>query len=162
MKMATILVANADRMMTAASPRTDGIELTFADGAGGLIPYADIPEVGDASKLESIALPNPYVIVLRNRAGGDTEIPWDFARNYCDASYRPRIEAIATEGRQAIGARIRALRAEAGMTQQTLASRAGIGRVTLVRVEKGEQSPRYETIVALAKALGRPFADLAP
>jgi DNA-binding XRE family transcriptional regulator len=156
----TIFVRNADRMMTAASPRKDGIELTFADGASGVVPFADIPEIGDASNLKAIELPNPYIIVLQNRNGEDAEIPWDFARHYCDTSYRPRVEAIAAEGRQAIGARIRALREAAGMTQQALASNAGIGRVTLVRLERGEQSPRYETLVALATTLGRPFGEL--
>ena len=34
-----------------------------------------------------------------------------------------------------------------------LASAAGIGRVTLVRLEGGEQSPRYETLMAIARAL---------
>jgi len=39
---------------------------------------------------------------------------------------------------------------------------AGIGRVTLVRIEKGEQSPRYETLIALSRALGLPLADVLP
>ena len=39
------LVKNANRMMTTASLLDDGIELTFADGCKGLIPYADVPEV---------------------------------------------------------------------------------------------------------------------
>ena len=46
------------------------------------------------------------------------------------------------------------------MTQQQLASKAGIGRVTLVRIENGEQLPRFETLAALADALQRPAADL--
>ena len=36
-----------------------------------------------------------------------------------------------------------------------MATAAGIRRVTLVRVKNGEQLPRYETLVALAGALGR-------
>ena len=160
--MATVLVANADRMMTTASRRKDGIELTFADGARGLIPFADIPEIGDAGDLESIELPNPYEIVLRSTSGVTVELPWDFARHYCDQSYRGRVEAIATEGARALGKRIRQAREAAGMTQQSLASAAGIGRVTLVRVEKGEQSPRYETLIGLSKALGEPLGRLTP
>jgi transcriptional regulator with XRE-family HTH domain len=38
---------------------------------------------------------------------------------------------------------------------------AGIGRVTLVRLDRGEQSPRYETLVALARVLGRPVGEMA-
>ena len=46
------------------------------------------------------------------------------------------------------------------MTQAELSSNAGIGRVTLVRIENGEQSPRYETLIALSRALGRPLVEL--
>ena len=35
-----------------------------------------------------------------------------------------------------------------------LARAADIGRVTLVRLEKGEQTPRFKTLDAIAKALG--------
>jgi len=46
------------------------------------------------------------------------------------------------------------------MTQEELATAAGIGRVILVRIENGELSPRYETLVALAGALGHPVVEL--
>ena len=59
-----------------------------------------------------------------------------------------------------VGSRIRQLREAARLTQEELATAAGIGRVTLVRIENGQQSPRYETLVALAGALGRPVAEL--
>ena len=38
-----VLVKNANRMMTVASLLKHGIELSFADGAKGLIPYSDLP-----------------------------------------------------------------------------------------------------------------------
>ena len=46
------------------------------------------------------------------------------------------------------------------MTQERLAEAAEIGRVTLVRIESGEQSPRFETLSALADALRRPTTEL--
>ena len=158
--MGAVLVRNADRMMTSANPTKDGIHLTFADGRRGMIPFADLPEIEDLSNFESMELPDPYTIVLRSRKGDTAEIPWDFARHYCDPSYRPRLQTVAAAGRQSIGSRIRRLRETAGITQAELSSRSGIGRVTLVRIENGEQSPRYETLVALSRALGRPLAEL--
>lgn len=158
--MGTVLVKNADRMMTSANPMKKGIEVVFADGCRGLIPFTDIPEIGGLSNLAHIELPNPYEISLSNSQGETTELPWDFARHYCDASYRPRVEAIVAVSRQSLGSRIRQLREAAGMTQGELAAAAGIGRVTLVRIENGEQSPRYETLAALARAIGRPMAEL--
>ncbi len=155
-----VLVKNANRMMTIASPLEDGIELSFADGAKGLIPYAALPEIGERAALSTMKLPNPYEIILETTQGETVEIPWDFARQYCDASYRPTIEAMAMRGRQTLGQRIRRLRNAAGLSQAALARAAGIGRVTLVRLEKGDQTPRYKTLDAIARALGVGVSEL--
>ncbi len=146
--------------MIQAQTVADGIEVVFADGRCGTVPSADIPEVGRALDLVGIELPNPYVVVLRTKRGDAVELPWDLARHYCDVSYRPRIEAVGVSGRQAIGRRIRQARERAGLTQEALAAKAEIGRVTLVRIENGAQSPRYETLVSLAKSLGTPLREL--
>ena len=46
------------------------------------------------------------------------------------------------------------------MDLEELPSRAGIRRVTLARIEKGEHSPRTETLTAIARALGLEVEDL--
>ena len=158
--MEAVLVKNSDRMMIFANPTREGIEFVFADGLKGMVPFADIGGISSLADLAEIELPNAYELILRNSQGDAVELPWDFVRPYCDASYRPRIEAVAAEGRQSIGSRIRRLREAAGKTQEELAGAAGIGRVTLVRIERGEQSPRYETLVALAGAFGEPLGRL--
>jgi DNA-binding XRE family transcriptional regulator len=155
-----VQLENAERMMTRAEAREAGIEIQFADGCRGTVPYSAIPEIGDFSKLSGMQLPNPYEIVLKNREGETVELPWDFGRNYCDSRYRPRIEKVAAAGRQALGKRIRSLREASHLTQARLAEAAGIGRVTLVRIEKGEQSPKFETLVALARGLEREASEL--
>ena len=147
-------------MMTGARLLEDGIELSFADGARGLIPYSDLPEIGDHTALSTLNLPNPYEIVPETPQGETLKIPWDFARHYCAPSYRPAAEAVAMRGRQTLGQRIRRLRTAAGLSQDALARAAGIGRVTLVRLEKSEQTPGFETLGAIAKALGVDVADL--
>ncbi len=158
--MQAVLVRNANRMMTVARLLEDGVELSFADGAKGLIPYADFPEINRRAAVRSLELPNPYELVLETAQFEHVEIPWDFARHYCDASYRPTIEAIAAQGRRTIGERIRAFRCSAGLTQEALAKAAAIGRVTLVRLEKGDQTPRYKTLGAIAGALGARVDEL--
>ena len=155
-----VLVKNANRMMTVASLLEDGIELGFADGAKGLIPYSDLPEIGERANLSTLELPNPYEMTLKTTQGATVEIPWDFARHYCDASYRPAVEAIAMRGRHTLGQRVRRLRNTAGLSQDALARAAGIGRVTLVRLEKGGQTPRFKTLEAIARALGVGVSDL--
>ncbi len=148
------------RMMTVARLLKDGIELSFADGARGLIPYSDLPEIRERTALSTLNLPNPYEMVLETTQGETVEIPWDFARHYCDASYRPAVEAMAMRGRHTLGQRIRRLRNAAGLSQDALARDAGIGQVTLVRLEKGEQTPRFRTLGAIAKALEVDVSEL--
>ena len=89
------------------------------------------------------------------------EVPRDIARHYCDASYRPTVEAIAALGTQTIGLRVHRFRESAGLTRVVLACAADIGRATLVRLEKGEQSPRFKTLKAVADALGADAPDLS-
>ena len=152
--MTTVLVRNADRMMTSAGLLDAAVECTFADGASGLIPFVDMPEIGDGGAVSGIELPNAYEIVVTLSDGQSVEIPWDFARHYCDSAYRPTVEAIAASARNTLGARIRRNRESAGLTQEQLAQRARIGRVTLARLENGGQAPRFKTLTAIAQALG--------
>lgn len=52
------------------------------------------------------------------------------------------------------GARLYALREAAGLTQEELAKRVGVKRLTLIRYESGETEPGYTIIGKLAQALG--------
>ena len=158
--MITTLVRNADRMMSSASVLDEGIELTFVDGCSGLIPFSDLPEVAAGGGLKDLELPTPYEIVLTTASSDQSEIPWDFARHYCDPTYRPLIEAQARQAREDLGSRIREYRETTGLTQAELSSCAGIGRVTLTRIETGEHSPRTETLTAIARVLTVEVQDL--
>jgi transcriptional regulator with XRE-family HTH domain len=62
--------------------------------------------------------------------------------------------------REALGHRLRALRAEHGETLAETASRAGISPQYLSEVERGRKEPSSEMIAALAGALDTTLADL--
>ena len=49
--------------------------------------------------------------------------------------------------------RLKELREARFMTQRELAARAGVGLVTIVRLEKDRQEPTFQTIKRLAAAL---------
>lgn len=55
--------------------------------------------------------------------------------------------------RSTFGARLRELRDGAGLTQQELAEKAGMLPAALARLERGERSPLWETVLKLAAAL---------
>ncbi len=67
---------------------------------------------------------------------------------------RPALET----GAQDIGARIRRLREERGISLSELARRAGVGKATLSGLENGTRNPTLETLWAVTAQLGVPLA----
>jgi len=55
-----------------------------------------------------------------------------------------------------LGARLKELRLEAGLTQAELARRTGIHRPNIARVEAGRHTPSLETLSRLTVAIGVP------
>ena len=138
----------------------EGIAATFADGCRGTVPFKDIPDAGEHSKINSAELPNPYKVILITSHNEQVELPWDFIRHYCDPTYQPKMEIIASEAKKALGTRVQVLRENAGFNQEDLAKAAGIERVTLVNLEYGKNAPKLATLDAIAQALGQPIEDL--
>ena len=60
----------------------------------------------------------------------------------------------------AVGARIRALRTERGLTLSALAAAAGIGKGSLSELEAGRRNPTLDTLYAVAGPLGVPLGAL--
>lgn len=58
------------------------------------------------------------------------------------------------EWAKVLGARLRGLRAEAGLTGAVLAQRAGVGQPTVSKVETGRMVPSAEVLDRLSRALG--------
>jgi transcriptional regulator with XRE-family HTH domain len=62
--------------------------------------------------------------------------------------------------RAEVGARVRALRTERGLSLSALADAAGIGKGSLSELETGQRNPTLETLYAVAGPLGVPLAAL--
>lgn len=67
---------------------------------------------------------------------------------------------MGSEPGAAVGARIRALRAERGLSLSALAAAAGIGKGSLSELESGQRNPTLDTLYAVAGPLGVPLAVL--
>lgn len=157
MTRATTYVHGAERMVTAARLTADGVYVRFADERAGVIPFADLKLPNDP---DHVTLPQPYLIQIHLSDGAVAEVPWDFARHYCDAEYRSRSEAAGKRGRHRLGQRLKTLRTEQGWTQAMLSERSNLNRVTIARIEAGNQLPRYSTLLALTDALDIPVERL--
>jgi DNA-binding XRE family transcriptional regulator len=150
-------VEGADRMVTAARLTPGGLNVRFADQREGLILFEDLKLSGEP---DHVTIPEPYVIQVHLIDGTVEEVPWDFARHFTDPGYRARSEAAGEGGRRLFGEQLRLFRSQRGLTQEELAARAGVNRVTIARFEAGERLPRHQTLVALADALELPVGRL--
>jgi XRE family transcriptional regulator, regulator of sulfur utilization len=61
---------------------------------------------------------------------------------------------------RALGAAVRQLRTERGMTQESLAHAANLALGTVTGVERATSAPDWATIRAIAEALGVTMAEL--
>lgn len=62
----------------------------------------------------------------------------------------------------ALGARLKALREAAGLSQQEVAIRAGVSLSVVFQLEQGKRKdPKLSTLLALAQALGTDVGQLA-
>lgn len=101
-------------------------------------------ELGDDAESASVALGSGAVIVVRAPVGPGV------AHAAVDSF---AMDAVSLDGVK-LGARLRALRVAAGLTQAELARRTGIHRPNIARVEAGRHTPSLETLARLAGAIG--------
>lgn len=80
----------SNRRMVRAEASESGIRVRFEDGCEGLIDFREIPEIQQRAGLARLELPDPYEIHLLSVDGALVELPWDFARYFCDPQYRQR------------------------------------------------------------------------
>ncbi|WP_253189135.1 helix-turn-helix domain-containing protein [Brevundimonas sp. LM2] len=59
-----------------------------------------------------------------------------------------------------LGVRLRALRLEAGLSQEDLADRSGLHRNYIGGIERGERNVGIKAILAICRALNRSPADV--
>jgi transcriptional regulator with XRE-family HTH domain len=59
-----------------------------------------------------------------------------------------------------VAARVTELRQKRSLSQEALAAKAGINRVTLARLERAMHPPNLETLDRIARALSVTLADL--
>jgi transcriptional regulator with XRE-family HTH domain len=67
---------------------------------------------------------------------------------------------MGTDHDQALGAAIRVLRQNAGLTQEGLAHAAGLTFGTVARTELAQATPRWASVRAIVEALGVSWAEL--
>ena len=139
----------------------DRFIVTFDSGKEYGFPRSAL-EVDDGSDLVSIQVDRRrFFFRVTQVSGNRYEIPWDRVLHEAEPSYpyfRRRMGR--TKKTQKVGATIRKLRDEKGITQMELARATGMMRANVSRIEAAKHRPTLETMERIAKALKVPVADL--
>jgi DNA-binding XRE family transcriptional regulator len=99
-------------------------------------------------------------LLIPTSDGHTEEIPGDVIRMTTNADYRAYIVGLASHWADQIGKHLAAIRKARGLTQKSVASAAGLGRVSLAKVETGKVEPSFSTVVKLLAAMGARVQDL--
>ena len=151
----------ADLLVAASyAPDADVVTLYRGTLAPLVIPAEWFRTVGEATgttpDLAAVA-PADYGQTLRL---GDAEVSADAVLYEFDADYRRRAK-VRLRRDDGLGASVRRLRKQRGLSQEELAEAAGLSRRELGRIERGEvEAPRPDTVEQIADAFGVPLADL--
>lgn len=138
------------------------LRVWFADGSVATVPAREIEKAGKPVTLDlnTVRLCDPYVILIDNTDGGTEEVPWDFIRHYCDAEFARSEREKSHLSLKVLGTRVRHYRELAGLSQEQLAKKAKIGRITLSRIENGKLYAQTKTLSKIAAVFGIGLADL--
>ncbi len=141
------------------SPRGNEVLAVLGDGSAVLLPRPLDPS-DDGSDVVSIGLGDEAASAVLSLASGAT---FDLTARTVAAGSSSRTAHVGNGAGNSVpidgarlGARLRALRLAAGLTQAELARRTGIHRPNIARVEAGRHTPSLETLARIAKAIGVP------
>lgn len=139
----------------------DRFVVTFESAKEYSFPRSSV-EVDDGSEIVSIQIDRSrFFFRVAQVSGNRYEIPWDRVLHEAEPSYRYfRGRRGRAKTTHEVGARIRRLREEKGVTQEELAGAVGMMRSNISRIEAAKHRPTLETMERIAKALKVSVADL--
>jgi DNA-binding XRE family transcriptional regulator len=156
-RVAAVIARRADRRrhmrleFVTLSPCGDDVLAILGNGDASLHPRP-IDASDDGSEITSITIdPSATRAVLQLESGGTCQLT--IASVQASSNTTNSQGDIAIDGER-LGARLRELRLEAGLTQAELARRTGIHRPNIARVEAGRHTPSLETLARIANAIG--------
>jgi DNA-binding XRE family transcriptional regulator len=142
--------------------KNNGIQVRFRDGLAGELSFEELDLdtfVREIDRTHLKATDGREVKFIYENEEQEV-FPWDFFRYELDEEYRYKQQKTRRKELEKLGRRVRQFRKARGINQTDLASRAGIGRTTLSRLENGKQFPRFQTLMSIASALDISFQKL--
>ncbi len=95
-----------------------------------------------------------------DRGGDATDVPWDTIRALTDPQFVAEMAQAAARNAVRIGATVRTLRRQRGLTTAELGARAGVAQQSISRLETGRHAASFSTLERLLSAMDCTLNDL--
>jgi DNA-binding XRE family transcriptional regulator len=152
-----------DRVRTARFSPIDGILwLEFGDGLNRAIKWDSLPFARElkVTPLSASAREHGQSVQLVDAEGREMDIDAGALRAVVDPDHLRLIEGENGDLRLQMGARLRRVREQSGLSQQLVSERGGVAQESLSRIENGRRDPRLETLRKLAKGMDMTLPEL--
>lgn len=95
-----------------------------------------------------------------DRGGDGTDIPWDTIRTLSDPQFAAEMAQAAAHNALRVGATLRTLRRQHGLTTAELGARTGMAQQSISRIENGRHDISFSTLEKILAAMGCTLSDL--
>jgi len=95
-----------------------------------------------------------------DRGGDATDIPWDTIRTLTDPQFAAEMAQAAARNALRVGATLRTLRRQRGLTTAELGARTGMAQQSISRIENGRHDVSFSTLEKMLAAMGCTLSDL--
>ena len=145
------------RVSEAKFLRVDAVlYVRFGDGLERAVAWASLP-FARALAIEPTTARAGHggeTVVLGDETGREVDVSAESLRAALDEHYRAALRRADEGERRLVGARIRAVRESASLSQLELSRRSGIAQESLSRIETGQSDPRLGTLRKMAQGMG--------
>lgn len=152
-----------DRVRTVRFSPIDGILwLEFGDGLNRAIKWGSLPFARqlNVTPLSASAREHGQSLQLIDAEGREVDVDAGALRAVVDPDHLRLIEGEDGDLRAQMGARLRRVREESGLSQQLVSERGGVAQESLSRIENGRRDPRLETLRKLARGMDMTLPEL--
>lgn len=143
-------------------------ELTvcFANGDAVRIAAAQLPAShkgarwGEATVEEGLHIHVPVAPGAGDLGTDEADVPWDVFRALTDPQFAAEMAQAAARHAREVGATLRTLRQQRGLTAAEVGARAGMSQQGVSRIENGRHDVSFSTLERLLAAMGCNLRDL--
>jgi DNA-binding XRE family transcriptional regulator len=161
--LAVIARMQPDRLRAARfSVLDDTLWLEFGDGLERAVKWSTLPFAARLTIRPASASVRDQgeAVLLADADGNEVDIDAEVLRSSVDPVFGTAMDGRDRAERVAVGARLREIREERGLSQEQVQALSGIAQETLSRIENGHRDPRMDTLRKLAAGLSMDVPDL--